>query len=91
MELVGVGDGESGQHEEENDVAQNEVGSEITQLGNLAKELTARLGQRMPPHVVPFTGPPGDVGFIMLELTGQSQGNDQLVNEALDRHDRNQA
>lgn len=86
VELVGVGNGQSRQHKEKNDVTQDEIGSEVTQLGNLAQEFTARLGEGVPTHVVPFTSPPSDVGLIVLELTGKGERNNQLVDEALDGH-----
>ena len=64
-------------------MSQNEVGSEEPKLGDLAKELTARLGESVPPHGVPFTSPPGDVGGIALELASESQRDDELEEEAL--------
>ena len=89
MELVGIGNGESRQHEEEDGVPENEIGGEVTQLSNLAEELTPRLGEGVPSHVVPLAGPPSDVGLVILELTGEGQGDDKLVDEPLDCHHGN--
>lgn len=91
VELVGVRNGKGRQHEEKNDVAQNEVGGKITQLGDLAQEFTSRLGHGVPTHTVPFAGPPSDVRLVVLKLTGQGKRDNELVNEALNSHGRNHA
>lgn len=84
MEPVRIWDQQDWKHEEEQDVPQDEVGSEEPKLGDLAKELATRLGECVPSHGVPFTSPPGDVGGIALELTSKSQRDDELEDEALD-------
>lgn len=61
VELVDIRNTEGRKHEEKKYMSQDEVASEITELGNLAEELTAGLRERVPTHVVPLTGPPSDV------------------------------
>ena len=91
MELVNIRHQENRQHKEQQEMAEDEVASEIAKLGDLAEELATRLRERMPAHVVPFAGPPGDVRRVCAELAGKSQSNDYLVDEALDRHDSDHA
>jgi len=76
VELVGVGDQQQREHEEEKDVSKDEVGSEHAQFTDLAKELTTRLRNGVPAHGVPLSSPPRDVGGVRLELTSESQGDD---------------
>ena len=38
--------------------------------------------------VPPLAGPPGAVGLVVLELTGEEDGDQALVNSALDEDDR---
>jgi len=91
MELVEVRNDKRWEHDEEKNVTEKEVTREETELGNLAKEFTAWLRHRVPTHVVPFTSPPGDVGSICLELTGECKRYDKLVNEALNSQSSNHA
>lgn len=86
VELVDVGDEQSRQHDEQDDVAKNEVGREEAHLSDLTEELTAGLGQSVPSEGVPLASPPSDVGSIGTELSGKSNGNDELVDETLDGH-----
>ena len=44
MELVNIRNAEGGQHDEQNEMAQDEVAGEITQFCDLTQEFTARLG-----------------------------------------------
>ena len=83
MELVNVRHAESRQHDEEEEVAEDEVAREVSQLRDLTQELSARLRKRVPAHAVPFSGPPRNVRLIMLEFSGQGEGDDELVDEAL--------
>jgi len=91
VELVNVRNTNSWQHDEQQDVAKNKVGGEETHLGDLAKEFTTRLGQSVPSKRVPLAGPPCYVRGIGAEFSGQSQGNDELVDEALDGNGGNHA
>lgn len=91
VESVNVRNQEWWCHDEKQNVTQTEVRCEVTELGNLAKEFTAGLCHRVPTHVVPFTGPPGNVGAVSPELTSQSESNDELVDETLDGHRGNHA
>lgn len=84
MELVDIWDAERWQHDKKQQVSQDEIRSEVTKLSDLAKEFTPRLGNRMPAHTVPFASPPSDVRLIMLELSGQREGDDELVYKTLD-------
>ena len=83
MELIGIGNQQDRKHKEEQDMSQNEIGSEESKLGDFAKEFTARLGECVPSHRVPFTSPPGNVGGVSLELTSESKGDDELEEETL--------
>lgn len=87
MELVDVRDTNGWQHDEEQDVAKDEVGREETHLGDLAEEFATRLGQSVPSKRVPLAGPPCYVRGIGAEFSGQSQGDDELVDETLDGND----
>lgn len=91
MGLVNEWDQQGRQHDEEQEVAEDEIGSEVTQLSDLAEELTTRLRDRVPTHSVPLAGPPSDVSRVGLELTSERKTNDQLVDESLDSNDCNHA
>ena len=91
VELVDVRDAKSRQEDEQNEVPEDKVGGEETQLGNLAKELTARLGHGVPAHGIPLTRPPCNVRLVRLELTSESKRDDQLEDESLERHDGDHA
>src|SRR5690242_1419008 len=86
VELVGIGDHQDWEHKEKQDVSQDEIGSEEPKFGDLAEEFTARLGECVPSHGVPFTGPPGNVGSVGLELTSERKCDDELEEETLDGH-----
>ena len=83
MKLVHVGNAKGRQHDEQDQMTQNEVGSEVTQFSDLTEEFTTGLRNGMPTHAVPFTGPPGNVGLVVLEFTSQGQRNNKLVDEPL--------
>lgn len=89
MKLVNVGDEERRQHEEEEHVAEDEVGSKVTKLGNLAEKFTTGLGERVPSEGVPLSGPPSDIRCVGAELTSEGDRNNDLVDEALDGNDCN--
>lgn len=89
MELVNIRDEQDRQMDEENHVAEDEIGGKHAQLGNLAKEFTSGLRDGMPAHGIPFTSPPSNVGGVSLELSSERQGNDQLEKEPLDGSDGN--
>ena len=91
MELVHVRNAQGRQHDKQDEVTEDKVRREVTQFGNLAKELTARLGHGVPPHTVPFSSPPSNVGRVMFELTCQGKSDDELVEPALDSDDSNHA
>jgi hypothetical protein len=84
MAPIGVWDQQERKHEEKQDVAEDEVGSEHAQLSDLAEEFTTRLRNRVPSHCIPFSGPPGNVGGISLELTSEGKSDDELEEESLD-------
>ena len=83
MELVGIGNQQHREHEEEQEMPEDEVGGKHAEFANLAEELTTRLCDRVPAHRVPFTRPPSNVGCVSLEFTGQDQGDDQFEEESL--------
>lgn len=72
-------------------MAEDEVGREEAHLGDLAKEFTTRLGQSVPSKRVPLASPPCYVGGIGAEFSGQSQGDNELVDEALNGDNSNHA
>jgi len=84
VELVDVWNAQCRKHDEQNEVSENEVGSEQAELSDLANELTTRLRHGMPAHRVPLPCPPRNIGGILFEFTGEGQSNDQLEDEALE-------
>lgn len=86
MEGVDIGDGKGREHGEQENVAKEEVIGEITEFGDLAQEFTSGLRKRVPTHVIPFSGPPSNIGLIVLEFTSQCERNDHLVDESLESH-----
>ena len=83
VEFVGVRDQQDRKHEEEQNVTEDKVGGEHAKLSDLAEEFTTRLRECVPAHRVPLSSPPGDVGGVSLELTGEGAGDDELEEEAL--------
>jgi hypothetical protein len=61
-----------GQYKQE-EMSKEEVGRPERQLDNLDDEFTGRLGHDVStePTTVPFPSPPGAVGLIVLELSGE--------------------
>ena len=68
-------------------MSEDKVGSEIAKFSDLAKELTARLGDGVPTKCVPLAGPPRNVRRVRFELAREGQCDDELVHEALDGDD----
>lgn len=91
MEGVDIGNGEGREHGKQENMAKEEIVGEITKFSDFAQELTSRLRKGVPTHAVPFSGPPCNIGLIVLEFTGQSEGNDHLVEEALESHSSDHA
>lgn len=89
MELVDVRNTNCWQHDEEQDVAEDEVGREEAHLSDLAEEFTTRLGESVPSKRVPLAGPPCYIRGIGAEFSGQGKGDDELVEETLDGDDSN--
>lgn len=91
MELVNVRNEEGWQHEEQDEVAEDEVSSEEAHFGDLAQEFTSWLRERVPTERVPFASPPCYVGGVRAEFSGERKGNDELVDEALNGDNGNHA
>ena len=87
VELVNIGNEKHWQHEEEQNVSEDKVGSEIAKLSDLAKVLTAGLGDGVPTKCIPLASPPRNVRCVRLELASEGQRNDELVDETLDGDD----
>ena len=83
MDLVRPWNDERNNHEEHDEVAEQEVGPKKAKLCDFAQEFASWLRHRVPSHAVPFAGPPSNVCGVTLEFPCEGQGNDQLVNEAL--------
>ena len=75
--------------DEEKDVTCEEVGAPQRQLDDLDDVLARRLRHCVVAQAaaVPLAGPPRAVRLVVLELTGQEDGDEDLVNSALDVDD----
>lgn len=89
MTLVNVWNTQGRKHENQDDMAEDEVSSKHAEFSDLAEEFTARLRQRMPTHAVPFTSPPGNVSIILSEFSCQGKANDEFEDKSLDGSDSN--
>ena len=65
MSFVNIRNAKGGKHEEQKNVAENEVCSEQAKFRDLAEKFATGLRDRMPAQVVPFPSPPCDVGGVM--------------------------
>lgn len=83
---VKEGDEERHREDDEEDVADDEVGREQAHLDELDDELSGGLREDVAAEsaVVPHSGPPGPVDLVVLELSREEEGDEELVKEALD-------
>jgi len=91
MQLVGkrYQDGWCQNHEK--NVAQEEVRPPERHLNNLYNKFTSwlRHGRHAQPSPIPLPCPPRTVGFIVLVLACQEDGNQDFLNRPLDRNNGN--
>lgn len=87
---VKVGDNSWDCQEQEENVTSNKVGSVKTHLDRLDDEFTSGLRERVRAEttVEPNTSPPRSVGLVVLKLSGQEDGDEDLEDTPLNRHDR---
>ena len=71
---------------EQQKVSNQEIARPKTELDHLDDVLARRLAERMRAEAaaVPFTSPPSPVRLVMLVLTSQEDGDQNLLNRALD-------
>ena len=76
-------------HDNQEDVSKDEIRTPEGHLNDLDDELASWLGHGCTTKASsgPFTSPPCSVGFIVLELSSEEGGNDDLVNCALNGND----
>lgn len=73
-------------------MARQEVGAPQRQLDDLDDELSRGLRHRIcaKAAAVPLSGPPRPVRLVVLEFTRQEDGDEDLVESALDEDDSDQ-
>ena len=91
MQTVDVWNHDRRRQDEHQDVAHEEVRAPERQLDDLHDELTRGLRHRVRAQTtaVPLARPPRAVRLVVLELTRQEHGDEDLVNRTLDEDDRN--
>ena len=92
MEAVDVGDEDGRGEDEEEDVAHEEVRAPERQLDDLDDELARGLRHRVRAEAaaVPLARPPRAVRLVVLELAREEDGDEDLVDRALDEDDDDQ-
>lgn len=73
-------------------MTRHKVGREETHLDDLDDEFSGRLTQdvRAKASVEPNTGPPCSVRLVVLEFSGEEDGDGYLEDSPLDHHHRNE-
>ena len=76
-------------HDHQEKVSEQEVRCPERHLHNLDDEFTSRLGERgrAEAAAVPLAGPPRAIRLLVLELTGEEDGDEDLLDGALDGDD----
>ena len=92
VQTVDVGYEDGWREEEEEDVSDEEVRAPQRQLDDLHDELARRLRHRgrAQAAAVPLARPPRPVRLIVLELTREEDGDEDLVDRALYEDDRDE-
>ena len=92
MEAVNIWYQDRRGEDEKKDMARQEVRAPQRQLDDLHDELARRLRHRgrAQAAAVPLARPPRPVRFIVLELTREEDGDEDLVDRALDEDDRDE-
>ena len=80
------------QHEQQK-VSNQEIARPKTELDHLDDVLASGLAERVRAEAaaVPFTGPPRAVGLVVLELAGEEDRDEDLVDRTLDEDDDDEA
>ena len=93
METINVRDEDRRREEEQENMAHEEVGAPERQLDDLHDEFTRRLGHRVRTQstAVPLASPPCAVRLVVLELTREEDGDEDLLDGTLDSNDGNDA
>jgi len=93
VQPVGVRDQDGRREHEQQNVSQQDITTPETHLDDLDDEFTSGLRHDMVAETTagPFTSPPGQVGLVVLELSGEEHGNENLVDGALDGDDGDQS
>ena len=80
---------ERGRQHEEQEVAKEDVRAPKAELDVLHHELASGLADGMGTETtaIPFASPPSTVGLIVLELAGEEDGYNDLVDRTLDVDD----
>ena len=86
---VGIRDQDGWSEDDQKNVRKNEIRAPQGHLDDLDDELASRLGHGgvAESTTIPFTRPPSTVSLIVLELTSQEDGDEDLLNRALDGDD----
>ena len=89
VQAVEVRDEDGGSKHEQQDMAEDEIRAPKRQLDDLDDEFTRRLrhGVRAKATAIPATSPPSPVRLVVLELTTEEDGNEDLVDGALNGDD----
>jgi len=82
-----------GVEDEQNKVAEDEVGSPQPKFDDLDDELTSRLRHSMgaEANAPPFPSPPSSVRLVMLKLTRQEEGYDDFMDCSLNENNSDQS
>ena len=91
VELVDERNEHRRRHDDQEDVREQEVGRPERHLHDLHHELTRGLRERgrAEATAVPLARPPRAVSLLMLELTREEHGDENLLDRALDGDDGN--
>jgi hypothetical protein len=89
MQAIEVRDEDTRRQEDEENVSHEEVGAPKRHLHDFDDEFTGRLrkGRATEAASVPAARPPSTVGLVMLVLTGEDDGDENLLDRPLDGDD----
>lgn len=86
MELVNERDERRWRQNDHEEMSEEEIGAPQRHFDNLDNVFTSGLrhGGVTKPTSIPLARPPSAIRLVMLELTGEEDGNQELLNGALD-------